>query len=174
MERYGSEAIGLPQRELSDFVNAKKKLAAHGKTITDAASFYLDHLERVRRCNVTVAQLTAELIEAKRKDGRATVYVNDLRHRLAIFCRDFGTRPIAGISVDELDNWLRSIDGSPKTRANFRGCVSVMFGYAERRRMIDANPVLRTGGPKLIDKAPEILSVDELASFARCRPVERA
>jgi site-specific recombinase XerD len=40
-----------------------------------------------------------------------------------------------------------------------------MFSYAERRRVIDSNPVLRTAQPKLIDKAPEIFSVDDLAAL---------
>ena len=164
-ERGGREAVGLPLNELSDIVEAKRKLAAHGKTINHAAAFYLDHLERIRRCNITVAQLAAEVLEAKRKDGRSTVYLNDLRNRLATFCRDFGTRPIAGVTVDELDDWLRDLDCGPKSRANFRANISVLFGYAERRRMIDTNPVARTSRPKLIDKAPEIFSVDELAAL---------
>jgi integrase len=164
-ERGGREAVGMPLNELSDIVEAKRKLAAHGKTINHAAAFYLDHLERIRRCNITVAQLAAEVLEAKRKDGRSTVYLSDLRNRLASFCRDFGTRPVAGVSVDELDDWLRKLDGAPKTRANFRANISVLFGYAERRRMIDTNPVLRTSRPTLIDKAPEIFSVDELAAL---------
>jgi integrase len=40
-----------------------------------------------------------------------------------------------------------------------------MFSYAERRRVIDSNPVLRTAQPKLVDKPPEIFSVDELADL---------
>jgi len=164
-ERGGREAVGLPLNELSDIVEARRKLAAHGKTINHATAFYLDHLERIRRCNTTVSQLAAEVVEAKRKDGRSTVYLSDLRNRLASFCRDFGTRPIAGVSVDELDDWLRKLDGAPKTRANFRANISVLFGYAERRRMIDTNPVARTSRPKLIDKAPEIFSVNEVAAL---------
>jgi integrase len=164
-ERGGREAVGLPLNELSDIVEAKRKLAAHGKTINHAAVFYLDHLERIRRCNITVSQLAAEVLDAKRKDGRSRVYLNDLRNRLARFCRDFGIRPIAGVTVDELDDWLRNLDCGPKTRANFRANISVLFGYAERRRMIDTNPVARTSRPKLIDKAPEIFSVDELAAL---------
>ena len=31
--------------------------------------------------------------------------------------------------------------------------------------MIDSNPVLRTAQPKLVDKPPEIFSVDELAAL---------
>src|SRR5213592_3373938 len=67
LERHGREAVGLPQRVLSDFITAKRKLAVYGKTINAAATFYLEHLEKIRRCNVTVAQLAEEVVNAKRK-----------------------------------------------------------------------------------------------------------
>jgi integrase len=165
LARHGREAVGLPPAELSAIVQARKKLATHGKTIEDAATFYLDYLERIRRCNVTVAELAAEVVEAKRKDGRAPMYVVDLKKRLARFCADFGMRPIAGITVEELDDWLRGLHCSPKTRMNFRANVGVLFSYAEGRGMIDRNPIMRTARPKLIDKAPEIFSVDELSAL---------
>jgi len=164
-ERGGREAVGLPLTELSSIVQARKKLATHGKTLADAATFYLDHLERIRRCNVTVAELAEEVLGAKRKDGHAPMYIADLRKRLARFCRDFGTRPIAGITVEELDNWLRNLDCAPKSRANFRANVGVLFSYAERRRMIDSNPILRTARPKLVSGPPEIFRVDELSAL---------
>src|SRR2546423_14264299 len=53
-ERGGREAVGLPLNELSAIVEARRKLAKHGKSIDEAATFYLDHLERIRRCDVTV------------------------------------------------------------------------------------------------------------------------
>jgi integrase len=165
LERHGREAIGLPQHELSDFIRARKKLTEYGKTITDATAFYVDHLERVRRCKTTVAELAAELVEAKRRDGRSEIYLRDLRNLLAIFSRDFGTRSIAEITVEELDNWLRALPGSPKTRTNFRTNVGVLFSYAARRRMIDSNPILHTAKPKLPDNPPEIFTVDELRSL---------
>jgi len=165
LERHGREAVGLSQREMSDFITAKRKLAEYGKTIADATSFLVDQLERVRRCKTTVAQLGAEVIEAKRKDGRSEIYLRDLRNILAIFCRDFGDRPIAAITVEELDNWFRALPGSPKTRTNFRANISVLFSYAARRRMIDSNPVLHTAKPKLPDKPPEIFTVDELRAL---------
>jgi integrase len=162
LERHGREAVGLSPGELSAIIHARKELAKHGKTIDDAAAFYLDYLERIRRCNVTVADLAKEVLEAKRKDGMSATYVNDLKKRLARFCADFGGRKIAGITVEELDNWLRALPGSPKSRANYRANVGVLFSYAERRRMIDRNPILHTARPKLIDKPPEIFTVDEL------------
>jgi integrase len=174
LARHGREAAGLLPAELSSIVQARRKLAKHGKTIDDAATYYLDYLERIRRCNVTVSELAPEVVEAKRKDGRAPMYVADLKKRLARFCADFGKRPVAGITVEELDDWLRGLDCSPKTRMNFRANVGVLFSYAERRRMIDSNPVLRTARPKLADLPPEIFTVDELSALlnaaAKCAP----
>src|SRR6516225_7886358 len=79
LERHGREAIGLSQRELSDFITAKNKLAEYGKTLGNAVQFYVDHLERVRRCKITVTQLAAEVLERKRKDGRSAKYSDMLR-----------------------------------------------------------------------------------------------
>jgi len=165
LERHGREAIGLPQCEISDFITWRRKLAKYGKSINDAGEFYVDHLERIRRCNTTVAELAAEVLEAKRKDGRAPMYIADLRKRLTRFCKDFGNRPIASITVETLDNWLRALPGSPKTRANFRANVGVLFSYAESRHIIDSNPILRTAKPKLLDNPPEIFAVDELRAL---------
>jgi hypothetical protein len=119
LERHGREAVGLSPGELSTIIRARQKLAKQGKTIDDAVDFYLDYLERIRRCNVTVADLAKEVLEAKRKDGMSATYIDDLKKRLARFCADFGERKIAGITVEELDNWLRALPGSPKSRANY-------------------------------------------------------
>jgi len=165
LERHGREAIGLPQSELSGMIEAKSKLAKYGKTVEDAATFLLDHLERINRCNVTVSELAKEVLEAKRKDGMSATYLADLKKRLVRFCVDFGEQKIAGITVEELDNWLRDLDCGPKSRANYRANIGVLFGYATRRRMIDSNPVLHTARPKLPDNPPEIFAVDELRSL---------
>ena len=92
-ERGGREAVGLPLNELAAIIQARSALAKHGKSINDAARFYLDHLERIRRCNITVAQLAAEVLAAKQKDGFSALYLTDLRKRLNRFGRDFGTGP---------------------------------------------------------------------------------
>jgi integrase len=174
LERHGREAVGLPPAELSAIIRARKDLAKYDKTINDAAAFFLDHLERINRCNVTVAELANEVVEAKRKDGRSPIYIADLKKRLATFSADFGERKISGITVEELDNWLRNLNCGPKSRANLRANVGVLFSYAERRRMIDSNPILRTARPKLIDKAPEIFSVDELADLLNAASMNAA
>ena len=165
LERHSREALGLSPRELSEIIHARKQLSDHGETITDAVKFRLDYLERIRRSGITVSRLALEVLEAKRKDGKSPAYLVDLRKRLTRFCQDFGNRAVAGIAVDELDTWLRDLPLSPKSRANFRANIGVLFSYAEQRGIIDTNPISRTAKPKLVDNPPEIFRVDELQSL---------
>ena len=165
MERQGREAIGFSKGELSEFVEAKQKLSAYGEIIRDALEFRVDHLERVRRHGISVAQLVDEMLEAKRRDGRSEVYLRDLRYRLNKFAQDFGHRPITGITVDELDNWLRALPYSPQGRRNYRTIIGVLFSYADSRGIIERNPISRTAKPKLVDRPPEIFTVDELSAL---------
>jgi integrase len=164
-ERHSRDAIGLSQREMSDFITARKTLAEYGETIDDAVRFRVDHLERVRRYGITVAQLADEVVEAKRSDGRSEVYLRDLRYRLNKFVQDFEHRPIAGITVDELDTWLRALPYSPQSRTNYRRVIGLLFSYAESRGIIERNPILRTAKPKLVDRPPEIFAIDELRAL---------
>jgi integrase len=162
LERHSREAIGLSQRAMSEVIAARAKLAEYGKTLSDAVEFYVDHLERVRRCKITIVQLADEVLEAKYKDGRSKKYIDMLRLYFKRFSQDFGKRLIADITIEELDNWLRALPGSPKTRADYRANIGVLFSHAAQRRMIDFNPIAFTAKPKLIDNPPEIFTVDEL------------
>src|SRR5262249_36639432 len=129
-ERHGRQAVGLPQHELSDFIRAREKLMKYGETIDDAVAFRIDYLDRVPRCNVTAAQLADQVIDAKRRDGMSKVYLGDLRKRFNHFCRDFGHAPIATVTVEAIDDWLRALPLSPKSRANYRANIGVLFSYA--------------------------------------------
>src|SRR5262249_21673287 len=135
---------------------------AYGEAINDAVEFRIDHLERVRRHGITVAQLVDEVVKAKRRDGRSEVYLRDLRYRLSKFVQDFGNRAIAAITVDELDNWLRSLPFSAQSRTNYRTVIGLLFSNAESRGIIERNPILRTAKPKLVDAPPDIFTPDKL------------
>jgi integrase len=161
LERQGKAALELKDRDLAEFIEARERLQSYGVTIRQATDFAINHLEKIRRCNVTIAQLTEEMIEAKKRDGRAEKYLESLRGYLGRFCKTFGHRPVAAVTVEELDSWLRNLAYSPKSRANFRQNIGVLFGYAKQRRMITENPIEFTARPKLIDKPPGILTPDE-------------
>jgi integrase len=150
---------------MSDFITARNKLAEYGETINDAVSFRVDHLERIRRCKITVAQLAEEVLKAKLRDGMSKAYLRDLRSRLARFSGDFGDRPVAGMTVEEIDNWLRDLPLSPQSRVNYRTVVGLLFSHSMKRGMIDSNPITHTAKPKRPDSPPEIFTVDELRAL---------
>jgi hypothetical protein len=156
LERHSRDAIGLSRREMSEIIHARKTLAEYGETISDAVKFRVDHLERVRRCKITVSQLCQEVFEAKRKDGVSEKYLVNMRYYFKRFTHDFGNRIIAGITVEEIDSWLRSLPGSPQTRLNYRTVLGVLFNSAVKLRMLDSNPVAFTAKPKLIGRPPEM------------------
>jgi integrase len=162
LERHGREAIALSQRELSDFVTAKTKLAEYGETINDAVKHLVDYLDRVRRSGITVSQLASEVLEAKRRDGMSNAYLRDLRYRFSGFCSDFGNLSVVGITVEEIDNWLRALPLSPHRRVNFRSVIGVLFSQAIKRRIIDSSPITHAAKPKTPNVPPEIFTVDEL------------
>jgi integrase len=161
-ECHSREAIGLSQREMSDFITAQNKLAEYNETINEAVKFRVNYLERVRRCKVTVSQLTDEVLEMKLRDGMSKDYLRDLRSRFARFCADFGNSPVAAITVEEIDNWLRDLPLSPQSRVNYRSVVGVLFSHATKRGLIDINPITRTAKPKKPNIPPGIFVVDEL------------
>ena len=164
-ERNAQNLVGASRDVLSDINECIRKLATYEKTIPEAVAFYIDHLERIRRCKVTFKELAEEVVEAKRRDGMSKLYLTDLRKRLGRFTGDFGDRPIAGITVEEIDDWLRALPLGPKSRANYRANLGVVFSYAARRRILDFNPVLHTAKPKLPNNPPEIFKVDELRTL---------
>lgn len=104
LERHSREAIGLQHRDMSEFISARKRLAEYGRTINDAVEFFVDHQERVRRCKTTVAELAAEVIEAKRRDGRSDACVRGLVRCAKILpaaillVREFAASPDIGVS----------------------------------------------------------------------------
>src|SRR4029077_18304852 len=53
LEIHSREAVGLQAGEMSEIITARNKLAGFGKSIREAAEFFIDHLERVRRCKIT-------------------------------------------------------------------------------------------------------------------------
>ena len=162
LERHGREAVGLSQRELSDFITAKQELAEYDKTINDAAKFLIDHLERVLKHGTTVSEFADKVLELKRKANRSAVHVNGLGMYFKTFCESFGERPIASITTEELDDWLSVL---PANRASYRRHISVLFGVAVRRRIIQTNPVSHTEAPSKNEEPPEIFSVDELRAL---------
>jgi hypothetical protein len=107
LERHGRDAVGLPQRELSNFITAKRTLASYGKTISDAVDYHVDHLESVRRCKTTIAELMAELFES------AGIWTLDIRSA------DYLAHLIANATNEELILYSHKRARGPASASEF-------------------------------------------------------
>ena len=157
VKRHGEGWLDLSREEQAAIMEARRKLDALGATVSEAAEHYAHYLEKVRQCNITIAELRDKVLDAKQRDGKAERYLESLRGYLGKFCQTFGERLVATVTPEELDAWLRDLPYSPKSRLNFRQHIGVLFSAAKQWRMIDANPIEFTARPKIVDKPPGIL-----------------
>jgi integrase len=141
-----------------------KQLAKFGKTIADAIAFYLPHLEASNR-SCTFAELLAELLPAKAKDGASAAYITDLRCRLGQFASVFGNRLVSEIRTDEIDDWLRGLSVSAVSRNNSRRALRTAFSFAVKRKYCLDNEVAKTAKAKEPQTDIGILTISEAASL---------
>jgi len=109
--------------------------ALHGKgTINEAVQYYVRHAAADLPTK-TMAEIVGELLEAKKLDRRSDLRIKELRLLLNRFARDF-TGPIAEITSDQIETWLRSLPVGPRTRNNYAGIITTAFEFARRQRYL--------------------------------------
>src|SRR6266853_3326287 len=107
LKRNGVEGAEFPTWLRIMAQNAIEQLKPFGKDIADATDFFVSHLKASER-SITAADLVAELVAAKEKDGASKRHLDDLRSRLGIFAGKFDGQTVATITTKEVDEWLRS------------------------------------------------------------------
>jgi integrase len=145
---------------------ASKALAPHGKSIADAAAFYLDHLEaEATRDATTVSEVVRRFLDEKEGEGISERHRLDLRNRLNSFKKDHGDAPIASLDRNAISEWILGLELAPQSKVNFRRALSNLFSYATRAGVIATNPVRDAAAVKVRRKKTEILTSDEVSNL---------
>jgi integrase len=145
-------------------MEARAKLSAYGRTLKDAVTHYLAHLERCK-ASITIQVLADRLMLLKQGENRSRRYQDDLRIRLGKFVNVFGQRVAADITTEEISSWLAGLRGSGVTIANYRRLVRVLFSYAVKIKACSENPVDGAFDPAIIEKPIGILTPAEAAAL---------
>jgi integrase len=162
LKRNGVEHAEFPTALRVMAQNAVEQLKPFGRTITDAVQHYVAHLKASEKsCNAV--ELVKELVATKEKDGASQRHVDDLRSRLTIFANKFDGQPVATITSAKIDDWLRSLTGSPVTRNHYRRLIVLAFNFAVQRGYATSNPAEKTAKAKEPKADIGILSVNESA-----------
>src|SRR6516165_9490219 len=141
---------------------AMEALQPFGKNIRDAAAHYLAYLKATAR-SCSAEQLVEEMVKAKKADGLSKRHVDDLESRLSFFAAKFDGKPVAAISVAELDDWLRELPVAPSTRNHYRSVTIQAYNFAIARGYAVENPAAATAKVKEADGTIGILSVTQTA-----------
>jgi integrase len=158
----GQGALELSDATRMMALEAQRNLLPYGKTLADAVSFYLKHLEASRR-SITVEALVAEFLGLQERLNRTKVHRSDLRSRYTRFCLKFGKHPVGLLGTKEISSWLRGLHVSPVSYNNYRARVGILFGYAVKQGYLEKNPCEAIENIEVGNRPPEILTVEQLA-----------
>jgi integrase len=167
----GIEHAEFPEKLRIMAQECNDALSDYGKTIRDAADFFIAHLKASER-SITVAALVPDLINAKEADGMSKRHIQDLRSRLPRFAEVFGKEIIATITTKQIDNWLRSLPVAGTTRNNYRRALVMMFNHAIALGYATSNPAAKTAKAKETNSPPGILTVQQTARLLEGAPPE--
>jgi integrase len=138
-------------------------------SLLDLINDAIEAFDRVRR-SCTVSELVASRLEQVQRARKAERYQQDLAHRLNRFAAAFGERQVASLKARELEAWLCGLKLAPISVANFKRALSGAFTLAVRNEIIEANPLTHVETPKIVHKAPAILSPKQVQSLLDASP----
>lgn|GEM_PF-3451689 len=159
----GAAGFSLPRDVQVEAAAAVETLKAYeGETIAKAVEFYVAHSLRFRNAP-PVAEIIKEFIAEREKLNQRDRNLADVRQRLNVFARTFGTRKLAGITVEELATWLRDPTWSARSQIHYRRRVSMLYDFGIKRRWCEVNTAALLDNPETEDKDVECFTVEECA-----------
>ena len=138
------------------------KVMNSGSLLEAARLFARQHPQNLPRRSVS--EVVEELLRAKVADGMSGVYVQDLRSRLGRFGRYF-KMPVSMVSLIEIDDFLRSLELSGRSRNNYRRAIATLLYFSEARGYVvkGAVDVEAVSVAKEAGGAIEIFTPEEMA-----------
>ena len=161
---HGAAGVALSAATRSMATEAEEMLAPFGKTIRDAATFYVAHLRQQEK-SIPLSAAIAELVALKTGAGKSDRYTHDLELRLGRLAKDHGERSVAMFDSKMLDGWLAGLAVAPGTRNTFRRDLRTLFSFCVKRGYAASNPAKETEAVKLPDAPPGILTTTEAAKL---------
>jgi integrase len=165
-ENLGERAKAIPGWLHEQAVAAHELLKESGKSLIDAARFYLEHQQQ-RAASVTVKEAVAALIENRRRNGLSVAYLKELEGRLGRFAADFGARLLCEITTAEIDDWIAALGTGPQTANHYRRVTSLLFNFGAKRGWMKENPAAKIDVRKVVTGAPPIFTVAEAHDLLR-------
>lgn len=166
MGNYRAQALGLSDAQKIEAADCYARLERFGRSLTDAVGIAIKYWEQAGK-SITLEDLRARVIEAKRQDKGSERYVNDFAQKFGRFARDYAGALVCDITGAMIDEWLRGLSVSPVSRDSYRRNLGVAFSLAKARGFAPTNPVLDVAVVGEQTEAISILTPAELTRFLK-------
>lgn len=113
----------------------------------------------------TLSQVAAEMVKRATARGAKKNSLAQLQSLLKGVEAEFGDSQLATITTIEIEDWLDETEWAARTRNNYLKQTSQLFGFAIKRRYANANPCEAIDPALEDDKAPGILTPDQLSKL---------
>jgi len=142
-----SQSVATTNREYAGW---EKQLGEHGKTLSDAVHFYLEHLNQPVPVPVATVSTLAErwarfkATDTKKQNRERTI--GEIRVHAARFGRDFPEVPLDQLDRDSVEvvvDGLKTKAGkpvSPQTQRNYLTKLKQFFNWCVSQQLIASNP----------------------------------
>jgi len=120
--------------------------------------------------SVTVVELVNQFLLAKARAGRSDRYLRALRNSLAKFNAGRAHKPIADVTIEEIEKWMRRPEWAARTQRGYVSDVRTLFNFAVRRGLMKTNPAAGVELPVVESGGVEIHSpgeAEKVLEFAR-------
>jgi integrase len=173
VKEHGNKAAPLSPAHHMEAVAAIEKLAPYGKSILEAVSFYLGHLDR-QASSVSVRALCERVgAEFERRLAAGEIsprHFTSMRETLKKFAARFGERPVKLLPGAEIKAWLSAEPLAVKTRNRHLGYLRNVFGLAREWSLVESDPFEKVSGfndPNAKARQVAILSPEKVHAFLK-------
>lgn len=147
-------------------MRCQERLHRFGKTIEDATSFLLEHLENAEK-SCGLADLLVEFGESAPRIGMTKRRLRFYRLNVGRLIEVLGPKKIVSqTKTKEIDAFLEGLAGlAPKSRNDIRRMLVSFFNFAKKRGYTPENPVPNSIQFREIETPVGILSPDQIANL---------
>jgi integrase len=137
-----------------EYAEAIKLLEGTSDTLLEAVRHYRQ-FNSSPKCQITAREAFDELLEDRTVNNASPIHIRGIRGHLGKFTQAFQCR-LDSITPNEIEDYLKSFNNSPRTIKNHRTTISMLFNFAKINGYLpQSHPGVRPG-PRTLTAEREI------------------
>ena len=161
----GREWADLPAKARAGTLAILREMEAAGVSLADLWESYRRRQVVLALPGPKLEEAIRLLIVSKRGSNFRAKYVDGLENYLQAFAKGREREPVAAITGEHVLRWFSDRGEKHATKASNIGRLSSLFSFAIRSGWRTDNPVDRVERPRLEEKPPQILTVDQASEL---------